>query len=77
VKQRSIVLRYEAKRSNHLNELDVRKLLVACISERNEELRIHSLFSNLTISNPGFKVVSSSASPGWMVSFLRLMMGVF
>jgi hypothetical protein len=29
--------------------------------------------SKLTISNPGLKAVSSSASPGWSVRFLRAM----
>jgi hypothetical protein len=45
-------------------ELDVRKPLVVSISRRSEELRLYSLVENSTISNSGFKAVSSNASPG-------------
>jgi hypothetical protein len=41
--------------------------MVVTISQRSEELRIHNLVQNLTISNHGSKAVSSNASPGWMV----------
>jgi hypothetical protein len=47
-----------------MNELDVRKRFVVSISQRSEELRLYNLVSNLTISNPGLKAVSSNVSPG-------------
>jgi hypothetical protein len=43
------------------------------ILERKQELRLYSLFWNLTNSNPGLKAVSSNASPGWTVTFLGVM----
>jgi hypothetical protein len=47
-----------------MNELVVRNLLEESIFQRSEELRLHIVVYNLTISNPGSKVVSSNASPG-------------
>jgi hypothetical protein len=47
-----------------LNELNVRKPLVVSVSQRSEELRLHNLVYNFSISNPSLKVVSSNASPG-------------
>jgi hypothetical protein len=60
-------------RSTYLNELDVRKPMMVSISQRSEELRLHYLVWNLTIPNPGSKVVSSNASPCWTVRFLVAM----
>jgi hypothetical protein len=37
--------------------------------QKSEELRLNNLVLNFTISNPGWKTVSSNASPGWTVSF--------
>jgi hypothetical protein len=42
----------------------VRKPLVKSISQRSEELRIYNLVSNLEISNPSLKTVSSNTSSG-------------
>jgi hypothetical protein len=39
-------------------------------SQRSEEQRLYNLVYNLTISNPGYKAVSSNASPGGTVRFL-------
>jgi hypothetical protein len=47
-----------------LTELDVREPLVVSISLRSEELRLYIQVKNWTISNPGLKAVSSTASPG-------------
>jgi hypothetical protein len=43
---------------------------VVFILQRSEELRLYNLVSNLTISNPGLKAVSSNASLGGTVRFL-------
>jgi hypothetical protein len=43
-------------------ELDVGKPLVVSSSQSSEELSLNNLIWNETISNPGLKVVSSSAS---------------
>jgi hypothetical protein len=63
VKQ-GLIQEYEAEESTYLDELDVRKPLVAFISQRSEELRLYSLVQILTISNPGLKALSLNASPG-------------
>jgi hypothetical protein len=77
VKQ-GLIQGYEAEKKNtYLTELDFRKPLVVSISQRSEELRLYNLVQNFTISNPGLRVVSSNASPGWTVHFLGLMVRMF
>jgi hypothetical protein len=62
--KRELILEYEVQKSTDLDELNVRKPLVVSISQISEELRLYKLVQNLTISNPGLKVLSSNASPG-------------
>jgi hypothetical protein len=38
-----LILEYEAEKSTHLIEIDVRKPLVVSISQRSEELRLPNL----------------------------------
>jgi hypothetical protein len=47
------------KKKTYLSELDDRKLLVASISQRSEEVRFCSPVNNFTISNPSLKAVFS------------------
>jgi hypothetical protein len=54
----------QAHKNAYLIQLNARKPLVAYISQRSEELRLHDLVKKLTISNPGLKALSSNASPG-------------
>jgi hypothetical protein len=49
----------------------VRKQLEDSISQRSEEPRLYNLVYDLTISNPGLKAVSSTASPGSTIRFLE------
>ncbi len=47
-----------------MNELDVTKQMGVSISQSSKDFRLYNLVSNLTISNPGIKAISSKASPG-------------
>jgi hypothetical protein len=67
-----LTLVQDAEISTFRNELVVRKPLVVSISQRREKLRLHNLVQNLTSSNPGLKMVSSNASPGWTIRFCFL-----
>jgi hypothetical protein len=58
VKQ-EFILEYEAEKNTCFIELDVRKPLVESISQRSEEMKLYKVVQNLTISNPGLRVVSS------------------
>jgi hypothetical protein len=50
------------RKSTYLNELNIRKPLVVCISQRSEKL--YNLVQNFRISNPNLKAVSSNESLG-------------
>jgi hypothetical protein len=62
--RQGLILETRAELTTYLIELYVREQLVLSISQISEELRLHNLVYNLTISNPGLKAVSSNASPG-------------
>ncbi len=65
-------------KSTILFELNVRKPFVVSIPQRSEKLSSYNLLvQNMSIWNPGFKSVSSNASPGRTVRFLWVIIEVF
>jgi hypothetical protein len=67
----------EAEKSIHLNELELRKPLVVSISRKSETAETIQVGLELSNFKLRLKAVSSNASPGFTVRFLRATIGVF
>jgi hypothetical protein len=60
-----------------INQVYVKTALVVSVSQISDKQLRYNLVKDLTISNQGFNVVFSNASPVWRVRYLDVMISVF